>query len=57
VMFAVGRNAETTKIGLDKAGVILDKTSGKVCLTGQDSILSVLFAFSIDNFELGVMLA
>jgi pyruvate/2-oxoglutarate dehydrogenase complex dihydrolipoamide dehydrogenase (E3) component len=29
-VFAVGRNAETTKIGLDKAGVKVNPKNGKV---------------------------
>jgi len=30
VLFAVGRNAETSQIGLDKAGVVVDKETGKL---------------------------
>ena len=30
VVFAVGRNAETSKIGIDKAGVIINPKNGKI---------------------------
>jgi thioredoxin reductase (NADPH) len=44
VMFAVGRNAETTKIGLEKAGVILDKTSGKVPAVNERTNVPHIYA-------------
>ena len=30
MVFAVGRNAETSKIGIDKAGVIINPKNGKI---------------------------
>eukprot|EP01102_Stenamoeba_stenopodia_P011605 TRINITY_DN3585_c0_g1_i1.p1 TRINITY_DN3585_c0_g1~~TRINITY_DN3585_c0_g1_i1.p1 ORF type:complete len:423 (-),score=96.78 TRINITY_DN3585_c0_g1_i1:314-1582(-) len=44
VLFAVGRIAETHSIGLDKAGVIVDKESGKIAAVNERTNIPHIYA-------------